>query len=101
MFASFSFQVLKFFFYRALLDGTKEFGTFKLPDGSTFCLHTDVSAAKDTMARIRVMESLGGHTALAHDTTWMEEEDDPVLMSLLDTAFLRDMRIALRQQAPF
>lgn len=86
---------------RALLDGAKEFGTFKLPDGSMFCLHSDVSAAKDTLARMRGMESLGAHIALAHDTTWMEKENDPVLLSLLDAEFLRDMRVALRQQAPF
>lgn len=50
---------------------------------------------------MRIMESLGSHIALAHDTTWMEKENDQVLISLLDEAFLRDMRVALRQQAPF
>ncbi|KAJ5384539.1 hypothetical protein N7517_002450 [Penicillium concentricum] len=85
----------------ALLDGTKNFGSFKLPDGSTSCLHVDISAAKDTLARIRETESLGVHVALAHDTTWIQKENDPVLLSLLDEELLGEIRAALRQQAPF
>ncbi|KAE8163788.1 hypothetical protein BDV40DRAFT_287492 [Aspergillus tamarii] len=85
----------------ALLDGTKEFGTFEL-GGSMACLHTDVTAAKDTLARIRLMEKeLGVHVALAHDATWMQEENDPVLLSLLDEKFTKDMRAAFPQQQPF
>ncbi|KOC13435.1 hypothetical protein AFLA70_35g004521 [Aspergillus flavus AF70] len=85
----------------ALLDGTKEFGTFEL-NGNMACLHTDVTAAKDTLARIRLMEKeLGVHVALAHDPTWMQDESDPVLLSLLDEKFVKDMRAAFPQQQPF
>ncbi|KAL3478473.1 beta-lactamase-like protein [Aspergillus californicus] len=87
---------------RALLDGTKDFGTFQLPDGSMCQLHTDISAARDTLARIRVLErELGFHIALAHDAGWMESEDNPVLLSLLDEKFRHDMRNALGRQEPF
>ncbi|KAL2816065.1 beta-lactamase-like protein [Aspergillus cavernicola] len=87
---------------RALFDGTKEFGTFALPDGGgTFCLHMDVVAAKDTLARMRVMEKdLGVHIALAHDVSWMGEESDSVLLSLLDGEFREDMRGALARGEP-
>ncbi|KOS38868.1 hypothetical protein ACN38_g10297 [Penicillium nordicum] len=87
---------------REILDGLKEFGTFEMPDGSTFCLHTDVAAARDTLARIRVMESeLGVHVALAHDATWMEEGKNAVLLSLLDDKFRHDIRQSLTRQLPF
>ncbi|KAJ5932831.1 hypothetical protein N7516_007320 [Penicillium verrucosum] len=73
-----------------------------MPDGSTFCLHTDVAAARDTLARIRVMESeLGVHVALAHDATWMEEGKNAVLLSLLDDKFRHDIRQSLTRQLPF
>ncbi|KAE8375353.1 beta-lactamase-like protein [Aspergillus bertholletiae] len=86
---------------RALLDGTKEFGAFEL-DGKIMSLHTDIAAAQDTLARIRIMEKeLGVHVSLAHDTTWMQDENDPVLLSLLDKKFVKDMRVALPEQRPF
>ncbi|KAJ5556352.1 hypothetical protein N7494_000267 [Penicillium frequentans] len=87
---------------RALFVGTKEFASFQLPDGETFSLHKDLLAAKDTLDRMRIMERrYKAHVALAHDTAWMEKEDDPVLLSLLDDDFRRDMRMALKHQAPF
>ncbi|KAL4785955.1 beta-lactamase-like protein [Aspergillus varians] len=87
---------------RTLLDGTKEFGTYELPDGSEGCLHTDPRAAQDTLSRIRVMESeLGVHVALAHDATWMQKEDNPVLLSLLDDKFREHMQEALPKEKPF
>ncbi|KAL2839399.1 beta-lactamase-like protein [Aspergillus pseudoustus] len=87
---------------RAILDGRKEFGSFQMPDGSTFCLHTDVDAALDTLARIRILEKeLGVHVALAHDATWMQNESDPVLLSLLDEQFREDIRTSLREEKPF
>ncbi|KAL3485854.1 beta-lactamase-like protein [Aspergillus germanicus] len=87
---------------RAILDGSKDFGTFQMPDGSTFCLHTDVSAARDTLARMRILEKeLGVHIALAHDATWMLEESNPVLLSLVDDKFRQDIRDSLRVQKPF
>lgn len=73
-----------------------------MPDGSTFCLHTDVGAARDTLARIRVMENvLGVHVALAHDATWMEQGKNGVLLSLLDDKFHDDIRNSLRRQQAF
>ncbi|KAB8264395.1 beta-lactamase-like protein [Aspergillus pseudonomiae] len=85
----------------ALLDGTKDFGTFEV-GGTMACLHTDVTAAKDTLARIRLLKKeLGIHVALAHDATWMQKENDPVLFSLLDEKFIKDMRAAFPQQEPF
>ncbi|OJJ55817.1 hypothetical protein ASPSYDRAFT_48061 [Aspergillus sydowii CBS 593.65] len=86
---------------RELFDGVKEFGTFKLPDGSTGCLHTDAAAARDTLARMRMMEEIRVHIALAHDATWMDSESNPVLLSLLDETFRDDIRTALRRQEPF
>lgn len=65
------------------------------------CLHTDVAAARDTLARMRMMEGIGVHIALAHDATWMGSESNPVLLSLLDETFRDDIRTALRRQEPF
>ncbi|KAF9883128.1 hypothetical protein FE257_004077 [Aspergillus nanangensis] len=87
---------------RELFTGDKEFASFELPNGATFCLHQDVPAARDTLERMRVMEeTLGAHVALAHDTAWMENENDIVLLSLLDDELRRDIREALKYQAPF
>lgn len=73
-----------------------------MPDGNTFCLHTDVPAARDTLARIRFMEKkLGVHVALAHDATWMQDASDTVLLSLIDERFRHDIRTALTQEKPF
>jgi hypothetical protein len=45
----------------------------------------DITAAKDTMARIRVLEKeMGVHLAFAHDISWVEAGTDDVLLSLLD-----------------
>ncbi|KAF3386208.1 3-hydroxyisobutyrate dehydrogenase [Penicillium rolfsii] len=86
---------------RVIFDGLKDFGTFELPDGGVFCLHEDTTAARDTLARMRIMEELGVHIALAHDASWMEEENDAVLLSLLDKKFREDARMSLRSQKPF
>lgn len=51
---------------------------------------------------MRVLEKeMGVHVALAHDATWMENESNPALLSLLDEAFRDDIRTALRSQEPF
>lgn len=48
-------------------------------------LHTDLAAAKETIAKIRALEKgYGFHVALAHDASWMKERSDSVLISLLD-----------------
>jgi len=46
-------------------------------------------------------ERFGAHIALAHDTAWMEQENDQVLLSLLDDQLRHDIRGALQQQTPF
>lgn len=53
-------------------------------------LHGDVSAAEDTIAKLRVLErECGVHVALAHDASWIKEGSDAVLMSLLDDYMVR------------
>jgi hypothetical protein len=48
-------------------------------------LQADIGSAKDTMARIRIMESqLEAHIALAHDTEWVTEGKDSVSLDMLD-----------------
>ena len=70
---------------RALLDGKQEIATWALPNGCMTSLQADIDAAKDTMSRIRLIETkLGAHIALAHDTDWIVEGNNSVLMSLLD-----------------
>jgi hypothetical protein len=60
-------------------------------------LHTDISAAKDTISRIRVLvKQFGVHVALAHDAAWLKEGTDEVLMSLLDES----MKRAARERIP-
>lgn len=73
-------------FYRALFDGVQEIAVWKQPDGSTGSLQADVCAAKDTIAKIRILEKdLNVHIAFAHDISWMREGNDKVLISLLDS----------------
>ena len=66
-------------------------------------LHTDLTAAKDTIAKIRTLEKeCDFHVALAHDARWLKEGSDSVLMSLLDgymTAAVKEGRIA-RDEIP-
>ena len=70
---------------RELFEGKQDFAVFTLPGGGQGCLQADIPAAKDTIARIRIMEKeFKMHIAFAHDTQWMEEGSDHVLMSLLD-----------------
>ncbi|KAL1961884.1 hypothetical protein VTN77DRAFT_964 [Rasamsonia byssochlamydoides] len=82
---------------RALLDGLRDFAIFELPDGSQSYLQADIPAARDTVARIRTIEKdLGVHIALAHDTSWMLEEANQTLLSLLDDQFRAALRTNLR-----
>jgi len=61
-------------------------------------LHTDLASAKDTIAKIGLLEShFGVHTALAHDATWLKKGTDQVLMSLLDD----EMRVAAKEKIPY
>ncbi|KAF1842780.1 Metallo-hydrolase/oxidoreductase [Cucurbitaria berberidis CBS 394.84] len=84
---------------RELLDGKKEIAQF----GENMSLHTDLNAAKDTIAKIRTLErGCGLHVALAHDASWLKQGSDSVLMSLLDDymkAAVKEGRIA-RDEIP-
>ena len=61
-------------------------------------LHTDLTSATDTIAKIRQLETnFGVHTALAHDASWLKQGTDQVLMSLLDSK----MRVAAKEKIPF
>jgi len=82
---------------RALFDGVHDFALFDLPNGTKACLQEDIPAAKDTISRIRTMESkFGAHIAFAHDTEWMKIGTDEVLMSLLDDT----LKVAARETIP-
>jgi hypothetical protein len=61
-------------------------------------LHTDLTAAKDTIAKIRMLEAdYRAHIALAHDASWIKKGTDNVLMSLLDDK----MRLAAKEKIPY
>jgi hypothetical protein len=48
-------------------------------------LHADLPAAKNTISKVRILENqYNVRTILAHDISWMGENIDGVLMSLLD-----------------
>ncbi|KAH7124142.1 beta-lactamase-like protein [Dendryphion nanum] len=82
---------------RGLLNGEYEISQFCVPGLGKMSLHSDVTAAKTTILKIRAMErDLGFHVALAHDAEWLKVGEDPVLMSLLDD----HMREAARERIP-
>lgn len=67
-----------------------------MSDGSTGSLQADIRAAKDTIAKIRIMEqNLKVHIAFAHDASWMKEGSDKVLMSLLDSDMMDKIKECL------
>ena len=81
---SVSSPTINTFLPRAILSGDSEIAVLKTPTGSTFCLHTDLTAAHETISRLREAEQVHGmHIAMAHDMDWMKEGHDQVLMSLL------------------
>jgi hypothetical protein len=48
-------------------------------------LHKDMAAAKRTIESInKAKVELGAHICLAHDDSWLVDQKDPVLLSLLD-----------------
>ncbi|GAB7349176.1 hypothetical protein MBLNU459_g8111t1 [Dothideomycetes sp. NU459] len=80
-----------------LYSGACDFAMFDTPGGKS-CLHSDLPSAKDSLRRIKVMESeFGAHVAFAHITQWMQDGKDDVLMSLLDN----DMRMAAKELIPY
>jgi hypothetical protein len=61
-------------------------------------LHADLAAAKDTIAKIRSLETeYGAHIALAHDALWLKKGTDEVLMALLDDK----MRVAAKEKIAY
>lgn len=69
---------------REILDGKCEIAVFTLPNGMKMSLQADIPAAKDTINRIRELEQLGVHIALAHDAQWIKKGSDHVLMGMFD-----------------
>lgn len=82
--------------FRELLDGKCEIALFDLPNGQKTSLQADIPAAKDTIGRIKLLEKMGVHVALAHDAQWIKEGSDETLMGLLGD----DMRWAAQHRIP-
>jgi hypothetical protein len=57
---------------RELLNGEFKIAIWYVHD-QRMCLHTDMDAAYDTMARVREMEKNGVHVCLAHDSYWTQD----------------------------
>ena len=66
-----------------MFDGEKTFAVWDSMDGSKGCLHLDLPAAQDTVARLRAAEELGMRICMAHDANWMIAVKDEVLWSIL------------------
>ena len=82
---------------RELLNGTCDIAEFRVPGLGKMSLHSDLEAAKDTIAKIRILEQEHGfHVALAHDVGWMKAGTDQVLMALLD----EHMKTAAKERIP-
>ncbi|CAK7207824.1 hypothetical protein SEUCBS139899_010639 [Sporothrix eucalyptigena] len=68
---------------RAIFDGRSQIAVTG-PDGSKFCLHSDLDTALETIQKIReAVNSYGMHLAIAHDPEFIREGKDTVLMSIL------------------
>jgi hypothetical protein len=79
------------------LDGKYEISQFCVPGIGKMSLHADITAAKDTISKIRILEkNFGFHVALAHDARWLKDGSDEVLLSLLDD----HMKRAARERIP-
>ncbi|KAH7050029.1 beta-lactamase-like protein [Macrophomina phaseolina] len=85
---------------RELLDGKFDFAVFEAPNGVKMCLQSDIPAAKGTISRIKQLEDLGVHVALAHDTTWIKDGTDAVLMGLLDGGMMASVDNILKGERP-
>ncbi|KAI1608322.1 hypothetical protein EDD36DRAFT_109964 [Exophiala viscosa] len=70
---------------RQIYLGLSDFAVFTLPGGQKACLQEDLTAAKDTLSRIRTFEDkYSAKVCLAHDATWMNPKaPDELLTSLL------------------
>ncbi|KEF56016.1 uncharacterized protein A1O9_07596 [Exophiala aquamarina CBS 119918] len=88
---------------RALIDGTFDIAVTILADGTKRCIHQDIPAAAETIAKMREMErSHAFHIALAHDATWMmAEKKDTTLFSMLDEGFRVNIDAHISTGKPF
>jgi hypothetical protein len=68
------------------LDGTCKIAEFHVPQAGKVTLHADLIVARNTISKVRILEKeYGVRVILAHDVSWMREEEvDGVLTSLLD-----------------
>ncbi|OAL42547.1 Metallo-hydrolase/oxidoreductase [Pyrenochaeta sp. DS3sAY3a] len=87
---------------RKLLDGQEQFAQVKMPAGKWWCLHTDVEAARDIIARLKRSErDYSARIAMTHDADWIKAGSDLVLMSMLGDEAKREWpRILQRGEAP-
>jgi hypothetical protein len=70
---------------RDLLDGKSEIAEFCVPDIGKMSLHANLTAARSTISKVKHLEEgYAVRTVLAHDISWMGENADEVLLSLLD-----------------
>lgn len=80
---------------RDILLGKCDFARFQLGDRLS-CLQDDIPAAHGTLERIRKMEREHGfHVALAHDSTWLLDDRDHVLLELMDREMLESAKAAI------
>lgn len=65
-------------------------------------LHKDLIAAEATIALIRRAQAeLGVHVCLAHDDSWLLEQEDPLLLSLLSDQKKGEwLQRVIRQERP-
>jgi hypothetical protein len=62
-----------------------EIAEFCVPHVGTMTLHADLIAARNTIAKVRILEKdYGVRTLLAHDVSWMTENVDETLLALCD-----------------
>jgi hypothetical protein len=67
------------------LDGKCGIAEFCVPSIGKMSLHANLTAARSTISKVkRLEEEYAVRTVLAHDTSWMGENADEVLLSLLD-----------------
>ncbi|KAF2995946.1 hypothetical protein E8E14_000480 [Neopestalotiopsis sp. 37M] len=71
-----------------ILLGRRDMAILPLPDGSTFCLHADIPAARETIRKLKeCKEKFGMHIAMTHDCEWIQLRENKVLMSMLPGYF--------------
>ncbi|KAK4944634.1 hypothetical protein LTR10_016068 [Elasticomyces elasticus] len=82
---------------RQIYQGLHDFAVFTLPGGQKACLQEDLTAAKDTLRRIRRFEDThSAKVCLAHDATWINPvTPDELLMSLLDEGVRKTFQASL------